>query len=95
MPDFILFDTATNNARKFTSEDWYLGCVDTLIAENPGKTPVPVNDSEARARYLVYGDSPGLSKAIDKAKSAEEVPGILEANGAVAGSVYLDTPSLG
>lgn len=95
MADFILFDTQTNTARKFSSDDWFLGCVDTLVAENPGKTPVPVNDSEGRARYMVYGDSPGLSKAIDKAKSAEEVPGILEANAAIAGRVYLDTPSLG
>ena len=95
MPDFILFDTQTNKARKFSSEDWYLGCVDTLVVENPGRTPVPVNDSEGRARYVVYGDSPGLSKAIDKAKASEEVPGILEANGAILGRVYLDTPSLG
>lgn len=93
MPEFILFDREVKNARKFTADDWFLGCVDQVKSENPRSAPVPVTDAENRARYTVFFNSPSLDKALAKAKSAEEVPGILADNGAVAGLIYLDTPS--
>jgi hypothetical protein len=95
MPDFILYDRETQKARAFTSDDWFLGCVDTIRNENPAFAPVPVTDAEPRARFSVFVNSPGLDKALAKAKAPEDVPKILEENGAVMGYVFLDRPSQG
>lgn len=94
MPDFILFDRSTNKARSFQGDDWFLGCVDTIKAENPQAAPIPVTDAEPKARFIVYFNSPALDKALAKAKSADDVPTILTDNGGVAGYVFLDRPSL-
>jgi hypothetical protein len=93
--EFILFDRVANTARKFTSDDWYLGCVESVQAENPRNAVVPVTDAEPRAKYTVFFNSPHLDRALAKAKSADDVPGILNENGAIAGYLYLDTPSAG
>lgn len=93
MAEFILFDKEVGNARKFTADDWYLGCIDTVRAEHPRFAPVPVSDAEPRARFTVFFNSPHLDRALAKAKSADDVPTILTENGAIAGFIYLDKPS--
>ncbi len=93
MPDFLLFDRETLTPRAFTSDDWFLGCVDTIKNENPAFAVIPVTDAEPRARFVIYVNSPSLAKALDKVKAPEEGAKILEENGAVMGYVYLDKPS--
>jgi hypothetical protein len=100
MPEFILFDLKKNTARKYSGDDWFLGVVDTIAAENPGAYPVPANENENRHAYEVFYATPVLEKAVATATKAdkdgnvkaEALAAALRENGGAAGRIYLDVP---
>jgi hypothetical protein len=100
MPEFILFDLRKNTARKYSGDDWFLGVVDTIVAENPGVYPVPANENENRHAYEVFYSTPVLEKALATATKPNKEGGVnpealgaaLRENGGAAGRIYLDVP---